>query len=51
VVRMASLTPARIIGRERDLGSIAAGKSADLVVLDADLQVRGVYLAGRPLAA
>src|SRR6202011_1342016 len=31
VIRMASLTPARIAGRERDLGSIEPGKLADLL--------------------
>jgi N-acetylglucosamine-6-phosphate deacetylase len=46
VVRMASLTPARIAGFERDLGSIAAGKRADLLVLDAELNVRTVYRDG-----
>ena len=40
VVRMATLTPARIAGREHELGSIAPGKRADLVVLDAELNVR-----------
>jgi N-acetylglucosamine-6-phosphate deacetylase len=49
VVRMASLTPARIVGREQEIGSIAVGKLADLVVLDGALQVRQVYLAGRLL--
>jgi N-acetylglucosamine-6-phosphate deacetylase len=47
VVRMASLTPARIAGWDRELGSIAPGKRADLVVLDADLRVRQVFVAGR----
>jgi N-acetylglucosamine-6-phosphate deacetylase len=46
VVRMASLTPARILGRERDLGSIEVGKLADLVVLDWVLKVTGVYMEG-----
>lgn len=46
VVRMASLTPARIAGHERDLGSIAPGKLADLLVLDHDLHVRQVFRAG-----
>jgi N-acetylglucosamine-6-phosphate deacetylase len=46
-IRMASLTPARIAGRDRDLGSIAHGKIADLVVLDRAFNVREVYLAGK----
>jgi N-acetylglucosamine-6-phosphate deacetylase len=48
VVRMASLTPARIAGADGEIGSIAAGKRADLLVLDADLTVRQVFLAGEP---
>src|SRR5262249_2906464 len=47
VVRMATLTPARIAGRDADLGSIAPGKLADLLVLDSDLNVRKVFLAGK----
>lgn len=46
VVRMASLTPARIAGRDSDLGSIAIGKRADLLVLDRELNVRTVYRDG-----
>jgi N-acetylglucosamine-6-phosphate deacetylase len=45
-IRMASLTPARIAGRDKDLGSIALGKLADLVVLNRDLHVRQVYISG-----
>jgi N-acetylglucosamine-6-phosphate deacetylase len=48
-VRMATLTPARIVGMENEIGSIAIGKKADLVVMDAELNVRRVFLAGRPL--
>jgi N-acetylglucosamine-6-phosphate deacetylase len=44
-IRMASLTPAKILGIDKDYGSIEAGKVADLIVLDADLNVRQVYLA------
>jgi N-acetylglucosamine-6-phosphate deacetylase len=47
VIRMASLTPARIAGWDREIGSIALGKRADLVVLDSGLQVRRVYLDGQ----
>jgi N-acetylglucosamine-6-phosphate deacetylase len=46
VVRMASLTPARVAGCDGDRGSIAAGKRADLVVLDRELAVRQVYVGG-----
>ncbi|MCS7014868.1 MAG: N-acetylglucosamine-6-phosphate deacetylase [Gemmatales bacterium] len=50
VVRMASLTPARIIGWENQLGSLEPGKLADIVILDPQLQVRQVYLGGQPLS-
>jgi N-acetylglucosamine-6-phosphate deacetylase len=49
VVRMASLTPARIAGRDHELGSIAVGKRADLLVLSEDLHVRHVILGGRAI--
>ncbi len=47
VVRMASLTPARIVGRDHDLGSLTPGKRADIVVLDKDLQVQRVFIDGK----
>src|SRR5947208_13801005 len=46
VIRMASLTPARIAGVEHDTGSIAVGKCADLLVLDRELNVKQVYVNG-----
>jgi N-acetylglucosamine-6-phosphate deacetylase len=46
MIRMATLTPARILGVEQEIGSLEAGKKADLVVLDRQLQVRQVYLDG-----
>ncbi|HEY8504184.1 MAG TPA: N-acetylglucosamine-6-phosphate deacetylase [Gemmataceae bacterium] len=46
VVRMASLTPAQVLGLEGAIGSIAPGKRADLVVLDPGLEVRGVFVGG-----
>jgi N-acetylglucosamine-6-phosphate deacetylase len=45
-VRMASLTPARIIGLDDDIGSIETGKRADFAVLDRDLNVAQVYVGG-----
>jgi N-acetylglucosamine-6-phosphate deacetylase len=47
VIRMASLTPARIAGCDRERGSIEVGKLADLVVLDRELNVQRVYVRGR----
>lgn len=45
-VRAATLTPARAIGIDAERGSIEAGKVADLVVLDGDLNVKHVILRG-----
>jgi N-acetylglucosamine-6-phosphate deacetylase len=47
VVRMATLTPARIVGVDDDCGSISVGKRADLVVLDRELNVRQTYIGGK----
>ncbi len=44
--RMCSATPAEQLGLS-DRGRIAVGAVADLVVLDADLQVHSTYLSGR----
>jgi N-acetylglucosamine-6-phosphate deacetylase len=46
VVRMATLTPVKIAGHERERGSLSAGKDADLVVLSPELEVRGVFIQG-----
>lgn len=45
-VRLATLTPAKILGVDRSLGSIEVGKQADLVLLDEQLEVRGVWMSG-----
>jgi N-acetylglucosamine-6-phosphate deacetylase len=47
VVRMATLTPARIAGVDAQVGSIEVGKKADLVVTDEALNIRAVYIDGR----
>jgi len=46
-IRMATLTPARILGLEHDLGSIDFGKRADLVLLNQNLNVQRVWHAGQ----
>lgn len=43
-VRMASLNPAAAIGVDDHKGSLAAGKDADVVVLDDDLRVLETYV-------
>ena len=57
-IRAATLESARLLGKEKELGSIAPGKLADLVALACDpladiaclQQVRGVVKAGVPVA-
>jgi len=46
-VRMATLTPARLLGVERSKGSIAVGKDADLVVFDRNFNVKMTIVRGR----
>ncbi|HEX7298650.1 MAG TPA: N-acetylglucosamine-6-phosphate deacetylase [Solirubrobacteraceae bacterium] len=44
-VAMTASTPARVLGL-REVGAIASGRRADLVVLDEDLELRAVMAAG-----
>ena len=50
-VRMGSLTPARRVGMDSQIGSLKAGKQADFLILDEDLKVRQVFIAGEALSA
>jgi len=45
-VRMMTLTPARVMGMDREIGGIAIGKRADLVVFDANIQIKNVMKGG-----
>lgn len=45
-VRMASLTPAERVGIDREIGSLEAGKRADVIVLDQELRPRRVFIDG-----
>ncbi len=47
VSRMASLNPAKLLGIERDFGSIEVGKRADLVVLDEQGNVKFSMIGGK----
>jgi N-acetylglucosamine-6-phosphate deacetylase len=46
VIRMASLTPAKILGLDGEIGSLEVGKRADFVILDEALNVEQVYVGG-----
>lgn len=48
-VRMTATTPARVLGLESEVGAIAAGLRADLVLLDDDLTITAVVRAGEPV--
>jgi N-acetylglucosamine-6-phosphate deacetylase len=45
---MASTTPANVLGLSAEVGRIATGLRADLVLLDDELRVAGVLRAGQP---
>ena len=49
VLTMATLTPAENLGVAASVGSIAVGKMADIVIVDANLSVESVILRGRIL--
>lgn len=46
IAQMAATNPARLLGLERECGSIEPGKRADLVALDASARVRLVVVGG-----
>ncbi len=50
LVKMATLTPAKLIGISDHVGSIANGKHADLILFNENIDVSFVMLNGRRLA-
>lgn len=49
-VKAASTNPARALGLSSRFGSIAPGKTANLILLDESLTVKGIYLRGQQLS-
>lgn len=47
VAKMASYNPARTIGAEKEVGSLEVGKSADIVVLDQDFNLKQTFINGK----
>lgn len=50
-LRMATLNPARLLGLPDRKGRLAQGADADLVIMDQDLDVQGVYISGSQVPA
>jgi N-acetylglucosamine-6-phosphate deacetylase len=48
-VRMMTLTPARIMKRQNQKGSIAVGKDADIVLFDDEINIRSAIVGGEIL--
>ena len=46
-LKACTINPARIARADAQIGSIACGKFADLLVLDAEMQIRAVMIRGR----
>ncbi|MDO4982986.1 MAG: N-acetylglucosamine-6-phosphate deacetylase [Eubacteriales bacterium] len=49
-VRMITLTPAEILGIDNYTGSLEAGKDADIVMFDENINILGVMVSGNGLA-
>ena len=47
IVNMASLNPARAIGVDHRKGALEPGMDADILIADADFNVRATYVNGR----
>ncbi len=48
-IKMASQTPARALGMDGTVGSLAQGKDADILVLNEDLSLRHVFYKGEQI--
>ena len=46
-IRMASLNPAAAVGIDREVGSLEAGKKANLIIIDDAVNVQKIFLEGR----
>ena len=48
-IRAATINPARVIGAEKEVGSIEEGKIADFIVFNDDWSIDSIYLGGQKL--
>ncbi len=45
-ITMATLTPAKALGKDKEVGSIAVGKKADMIAIDDDFNIKFVMVDG-----
>lgn len=45
-LKSCTINPARVIGEDKDIGSISVGKCADFIVADNELNIKEVYING-----
>ena len=50
-VRMLTLTPAQMLGIDKETGSIMPGKTADLITFDEDINILSVMVSGKQLVS
>lgn len=43
-IKAATIIPAKAVGMDKEIGSLAVGKRADIVVMDKELNIVGVYI-------
>jgi N-acetylglucosamine-6-phosphate deacetylase len=43
---MGSYNPAKLIGLDKEIGSVEEGKRADLILVDDDMDIHGIWLNG-----
>ena len=48
-VLAATAVPAKVIRRDDEIGALAPGLAADLVILDQDLRLKAVYIDGESI--
>ena len=46
-VKAATIIPAKVIGQDKYIGSLEAGKYADLVIMTPELDIKNVYINGK----
>ena len=46
-LKACTINPARLVGLDGEIGSIALGKAGDLVVIDSDMDICDVYIEGK----